>query len=109
MDIHEAAVYLGVGEVFTRKLKRTGRIHATSVPVKEGSKQTRLDFAPDDLDSYMAAPRKTGSHRADGRLAWKLYATMEEVVTITRTLPDMPAPQRPSYVDKGKSKRGRAK
>lgn len=79
--IKEAAVYLGIDQMYMRKLLRDGKIPSTMQPVKPGSEVHKHVIAEKDLEAWKVRGRSSSS-RQDGRNKWVVYATKDEAAKL---------------------------
>ena len=85
LGINDAALALGLSQVYVRNAVRHGDLKSVLVPVREGAKTMKHQISRDDLDAWTAS-RSNRSRREDGRSKYTLYATTEEKATIEALL-----------------------
>lgn len=86
--LKEAAVELGLSDVYVRRALMTGKLVSTKEPVSPESKTMRHIITREALNAWRSNTGTMRIHRADGRARFQMYATKEELEAVKTMLAD---------------------
>lgn len=106
-SIKQAALELGVNELYVRKLIRDGKLSTQMVPVKPGSQVMKHLIPQAEIERHKAKGRSSSS-RPDGRNKWVVYATPSEAAKLAEFCRANGLPE-PVMPNKGEYERRKAR